>query len=140
MTNLCPVCGYPLDFPASDNNICPSCGTEFGYSDLARNHRELRANWLEAGAPWFDTLTGPPPDWNPYLQIDNLISNRSAFAEQGKRTGHELQTAAVVCVPHHGLASPLLGTSLDNSEQFQHGLDIKSQFQRTAASLLAAVN
>lgn len=88
MTNPCPVCGYPLDFPAADHNIFPSCGTEFGYSDLGRSHRELRANWLKAGAPWFDTSIGPPPDWNPYLEIDNLISDRSRIrtSEQVHRT------------------------------------------------------
>jgi uncharacterized Zn finger protein (UPF0148 family) len=51
MMNLCPECGFPLDFPDADNNICPSCGTEFGYSDLGRTHKQLRANWLKAGAP-----------------------------------------------------------------------------------------
>jgi hypothetical protein len=54
MKNACPACEYQLDSPAAENNICPSCGTEFGCSDLGRSHNELRGNWVKAGSPRFD--------------------------------------------------------------------------------------
>lgn len=56
---LCPVCGFPnLEEPpwnndAGSDEICPSCGTHFGYDDAAGGdaaaretvYRRLRARW-----------------------------------------------------------------------------------------------
>ncbi|HEX5416427.1 MAG TPA: hypothetical protein VFZ25_12230 [Chloroflexota bacterium] len=56
---VCPVCGYPgLNTPAWDEDdqagsqeICPSCGIQFGYDDAAGGSRELRrkihAEWRQ---------------------------------------------------------------------------------------------
>lgn len=49
----CPVCGYdkldkdpaPLSY-----EICPHCGTEFGYDDAFCTHAELRERWLDRGS------------------------------------------------------------------------------------------
>lgn len=56
----CPVCDYAgLDEdPALQRfNICPRCGTEFGYDDAGPNREdrlsELRAIWIEGGARWW---------------------------------------------------------------------------------------
>lgn len=83
MTNgfLCPVCGYEdLLEPAWDNDspsddICPSCGTQFGYDDFAGDtgrrqarHRELRERWKDAGCPW-SSPGEPPPEWDPARQL-----------------------------------------------------------------------
>ena len=77
MRYICPVCGYPeLSLPPEDYTICPSCGTEFGYDDFAltprdvdRRHAELRREWFERGASWFDPSTPPPLGWDPVEQL-----------------------------------------------------------------------
>lgn len=48
-TYLCPVCGYGMEDPPSDFNICPCCGTEFGYHDANTSTNTLRAAWLRGG-------------------------------------------------------------------------------------------
>ncbi len=73
MVNICPVCGYHMQWPPIDYHICPSCGTEFGYDDAGRSHADLRSQWLEEGARWWSTHTPPPTNWNPYVQLDNLV-------------------------------------------------------------------
>jgi hypothetical protein len=74
MRDICPVCGYPLPFPAADYNICPCCSTEFGYDGSGRSHAELRAIWLRSGARWWSPSTPKPENWDPYLQLNNLIA------------------------------------------------------------------
>ncbi len=70
MTYHCPVCGYAnLVEPPADYNICPCCGTEFGYDDLAHSWEQLRQRWLSKGAPWFSRHTPPPSEWNPVAQL-----------------------------------------------------------------------
>src|SRR5262245_54080636 len=69
MKHLCPVCGYGLTEPAEDFNICPSCGTEFGYHDATVSHRTLRHQWLRRGAPWASRAIRPPAGWNPVQQL-----------------------------------------------------------------------
>ncbi|HEY8544598.1 MAG TPA: hypothetical protein VIL36_06110, partial [Acidimicrobiales bacterium] len=79
-----PVCGYPgLDEPAwvddaPSYEICPCCGTEFGYQDVgheaearAARHRELRQEWIELGCPWWSNRE-PPPGWDPKAQLRNV--------------------------------------------------------------------
>jgi hypothetical protein len=74
--HACPVCHFPgLSEPAWTGNspsydICPSCGTEFGYGDFrkdpeerARRHEELRAKWIAAGRPWTSSVDERPADW-----------------------------------------------------------------------------
>jgi hypothetical protein len=79
----CPVCGYPdLDEQpwvgdSASFEICPSCGTQFGYSDAAPGgeveriqlHRRLREVWSAAGYHWHFAHQGPPPDWDPVVQL-----------------------------------------------------------------------
>jgi hypothetical protein len=52
MGHNCPVCGYAkLAEPPYDKTgcasfeICPSCGTEFGYHDASKSHAEPRRLW-----------------------------------------------------------------------------------------------
>ena len=75
-TFTCPVCGFPgLSEPAHDAHgcgsfeICPCCGTEFGYDDATRSHAELRKAWLAAGAPWWSQTDRPAPRWNAAEQL-----------------------------------------------------------------------
>ncbi len=81
---LCPVCGYPdLGEPPWDNDspsdeICPSCGTHFGYDDAAGGdagkregvYRRRREAWRVAGCPWFSRGTQPPAGWKPKEQLE----------------------------------------------------------------------
>jgi hypothetical protein len=78
----CPVCGYPaLDEPAwldgrPSDDICPSCGTHFGYDDargfdaesLRIVHAELRARWVANGCEWW-SAEARPEGWNPQAQL-----------------------------------------------------------------------
>lgn len=69
----CPVCGFSeLSDPPTDFNICPSCGTEFGYDDFAIDHQALRNRWIVNGAQWFAVDEWPEPHgWNPFVQLIN---------------------------------------------------------------------
>lgn len=86
MAYVCPVCGYdglydiPWDENAASDEICPCCGTHFGYDDAAggdREHRrglyrELRERWKAAGCPWFSGSRVPPQDWQPAEQLGRV--------------------------------------------------------------------
>jgi len=79
----CPVCGYPdLEEPpwsggAGSDEICPSCGTHFGYDDAAGGdaarreavYRQRREQWISAGCPWFSPGESPPQAWDPARQL-----------------------------------------------------------------------
>jgi hypothetical protein len=72
----CPVCGFPRlhEEPYSHAHeasfeICPCCGTEFGYTDSASSHDQLRANWKAAGMPWRSSVVEPPDGWDPVTQL-----------------------------------------------------------------------
>jgi hypothetical protein len=80
---LCPVCGYPdlhsdpWENDAPSDEICPSCGTHFGYDDVAggdasrrsRIWRERREAWKSNGKIWFSKGIPWPPNWNPEAQV-----------------------------------------------------------------------
>ncbi len=84
MKHVCPVCGYsdlteppcynndPLNSPSHE--ICPSCGFQFGYSDLNSGFTfsEWRQKWITEGAPWCGKGTKTPKDWNPVQQLENI--------------------------------------------------------------------
>ena len=73
MKHFCPVCGYDaLTRPPVDYYICPCCGTEFGYDDIAHTWDELRAAWVSKGASWFSKHNPPPADWDVLSQIGRL--------------------------------------------------------------------
>jgi hypothetical protein len=71
MKYRCPVCGYAMPFPPEDNNICSSCGTEFGYDDARKSYYQLRQEWIAGGAPWFSSYAKRPLNWNPWLQMSD---------------------------------------------------------------------
>ena len=74
--NICPECGYEMEDPPRDYNICPSCGTEFGHHDLNSSLAELRAAWLRAGAKWWSPVEPQPEDWDPYTQLDAVLTKQ----------------------------------------------------------------
>ena len=67
----CPVCAYSLmPYPADEGNICPCCGTEFGFDDdLGVSYRELRDRWVEHGTPWFSPVEKPSVFWDGLEQL-----------------------------------------------------------------------
>jgi hypothetical protein len=66
---MCPVCGYAMQDPPSDYNICPSCGTEFGVSDVNSSVEVLRQVWVATGAHWWSTTEPIPENWNATVQL-----------------------------------------------------------------------
>jgi len=82
---VCPICGYLLDFPPEDFNICPSCGVEFGYENTGRTYLELRQEWLNTGARWASKVIPKPKKWDAMEQLQNLSTTvvpvlQSAYA------------------------------------------------------------
>ncbi len=90
----CPACGFPLDFapwkgesPADE--ICPSCGIQFGYDDFAGGNQgqrekvyiDCRAQWIRAGMPWFSSGQEVPAGWNPRRQLQ-----AAGLGIEGKRS------------------------------------------------------
>ena len=88
----CPCCGYAgLDESAwnsigsPSDEIFPCCGIQFGYpdaagGDLARRHevyRQWRRNWARRGMPWSSPGQGPPPGWDPEVQVEQFLGHRN---------------------------------------------------------------
>jgi hypothetical protein len=83
MTYTCPACGYDgLDEPAwrdgsPSDEICPSCGIQFGYSDWAGGNIEARQDlyaawrrqWRADGMHWSSPDETPPKGWDPEAQL-----------------------------------------------------------------------
>lgn len=70
MSHQCPVCGFSALFaPPADFEICPCCGTEFGYDDDRYSHLQLRSRWMARGAPWFSRANPSPANWSPLAQL-----------------------------------------------------------------------
>jgi hypothetical protein len=73
----CSVCGYAdLTEPPYDEHgcasfeICPSCGTEFGYDDATKPVEQLRQEWLDRGANWWSESSRPPDGWSGVRQLE----------------------------------------------------------------------
>src|SRR5215472_15056459 len=74
LKNMCPVCGYEMDDPPRDYNICPSCGTEFGLNDANTSIADLRSAWLATGPKWWSPTDPAPNDWNPLEQVQRVMT------------------------------------------------------------------
>ena len=72
--NLCLVCGYEMEEPPRDYNICPSCGTEFGVHDVNAPIADLRAAWIQSGPRWWSTSDPQPENWNPPAQLEKVAA------------------------------------------------------------------
>jgi hypothetical protein len=79
---MCPVCGYPdlyepvrSNAGGGSNEICRSCGFEFGYTDdaLHFSYEQWRKRWIEQGMPW-SSVKPQPEGWDPRKQLQNLTS------------------------------------------------------------------
>jgi hypothetical protein len=87
MTYICPVCGYdalfdpPWQDDSPSDDICPSCGIQFGYHDVAggnpegrkRIYTEWRQRWIDQGMPWHSINAQPVPSgWDPVRQLTRV--------------------------------------------------------------------
>lgn len=75
MRYTCPVCGYPEleeDPRTRSFEICPSCLTEFGYSDARRGYDALRADWIAEHARWGSEIISRPLGWSAVEQLRNI--------------------------------------------------------------------
>jgi hypothetical protein len=85
MENICPACGYKLDFKpwngiSASDEICPSCGIQFGYDDASGKNileREIiyqnwRKNWISKGMKWY-SHSETPTKWNPHEQLKKVM-------------------------------------------------------------------
>lgn len=87
--HLCPVCGYdcsianfvPWDNDSPSDEICPSCGIQFGYDDATGGdskerfyiYRERRKKWIENGMMWYSANNVyKPNNWDPIKQLEQL--------------------------------------------------------------------
>ena len=79
-TYTCPVCGYDqLNDPPVDYNICPSCGTEFGYHDFTKSWDQLRSEWVAKGSKWLSKHIPAPANWKPYRTFRVITASGNTF-------------------------------------------------------------
>ena len=84
-SNVCPACRYYLDFEpwiggSPSDEICPSCGIQFGYDDSSIDdeltkeemYRIWRKKWISDGTIWFSKSRKPPKDWDPIKQLKRV--------------------------------------------------------------------
>jgi hypothetical protein len=96
MSTNCPVCGYDLEFKPWDGDspsdeICPSCGIQFGYHDAgpdgeitrAETYEEWRAAWIASGMVWHQGWSDPPPGWDPRQQLKLIGIDVAEVVEDG---------------------------------------------------------
>lgn len=77
--SYCRVCGYELSFPPWGDDgksptweICPCCGTEFGYEDSTpASTRAMRSRWIAGGKQWFDK-SKRSVDWSYDAQCKHI--------------------------------------------------------------------
>src|SRR5689334_9388215 len=81
LKNVCPVCGFEMDDPPRNFNICPSCVTEFGLHDFNATISELRAAWLANGPIWWSKFDQQPEDWQPLEQLKRVMQPISSHME-----------------------------------------------------------
>lgn len=95
-----------MPYPAEEGNICPCCGTEFGYDDaLGVTFRTLRDQWVANETPWFSPIDQPPPLWNGVVQLiladyeftwtdDFVVEEPQDFDVPGTRISGRVRLAA----------------------------------------------
>jgi hypothetical protein len=59
-----------MPYGVDEGNICPCCGTQFGFDDdLGVSYRDIRDRWVAAGTPWFSPIDSPPMFWDGTSQL-----------------------------------------------------------------------
>lgn len=116
----CPVCGYDQLTEPLRWSFCPSCGTEFGYSDRRRSHDVLRAAWINSGAEWDSVVIPKPPYWNQVEQLLNIgyVATDEDLAAIAR---HEAMNVGSMKLPAPQATS---ATSIGTAPQDQHSQPI----------------
>ena len=86
MRYICPVCGYddlpepPFTDGLPSYGICPCCGFEFGFDDLAEGHtyEAYRNAWIHKGMPWFRP-ENKPAGWDSVVQLSRVTDLPNAL-------------------------------------------------------------
>ena len=85
----CPVCYWPdlttepLDM---SYNICPCCGTEFGYDDFTLTHAQLRERWIDGGCVfWSSDQDRKPVNWNGVRQLLKGLAEAAAVPPTARK-------------------------------------------------------
>lgn len=87
MRYKCPVCFYDnLEDPPSHHEICPSCGTQFGYHDATKSYEDLRKAWIASGLHWHSRVDDAPLGWNPYIQLTKGVSKTHTRSSKVTKT------------------------------------------------------
>lgn len=87
--HVCLVCGYgeltesPWLNGSPSDEICPACGTHFGFDDVAGGdpaereavYRRRRSEWVANGMVWWSTSRNPPAEWDPGSQLAVVTSD-----------------------------------------------------------------
>lgn len=89
-SNLCPVCGYdffaefgfkPWHDKSPSDEICPSCGFQFGLDDYDNNkgyetksekYYLWRKKWISNECRWYSEGIKKPENWNQKEQLKNI--------------------------------------------------------------------
>lgn len=86
---LCPVCGYdffskfgfnPWNNNSPSDEMCPSCGIQFGYDDMAggdsgkrqKIYKDWREKWIIQNCQWYSKGMKEPVNWQPRKQLENI--------------------------------------------------------------------
>ncbi|NHK28512.1 hypothetical protein FF098_011395 [Parvularcula flava] len=82
----CPVCGFPLYEPVTENGLstfvlCSCCMTQFGHDELGSSPEALRQKWIEEGMPWRGVEEHKPDDWSAARQLVRLEEERPKKSE-----------------------------------------------------------
>ena len=102
---LCKVCGYNYgDYVWGEDGknpsfeICPCCGTEFGYEDATEKAILLsRKKWFDSGAKWHFSEE-KPKNWNLEEQLKNIYVKGYACPCCGYLTrGQEDHSSYEIC-------------------------------------------
>lgn len=75
-TYMCPICGFDMDDPPQDYNICSCCSTEFGAPGMDYLHwpyQVCRERWLQSGMKWWSKYNEQPEGWNAMEQFSKVI-------------------------------------------------------------------
>ncbi len=121
--NICPVCGYGMEDPPNDWNICQCCGTEFGYDDSGTTYEALRAKWLRNGAKWWGQRLTPPENWSAESQVSSQLGLIAWESALNRVNGNHRAQVSAVPYNEAGPAYSVSGTSFnaEGTVEVQHG-------------------
>jgi RimJ/RimL family protein N-acetyltransferase len=92
-SEYCSICGLlqdekPYDsFGCPTHNICPCCGSEFGYEDCTvKSLLSNRQKWIDNGKNWFDQDL-KPENWNFEKQFENAYHPPKPKTSKRKKDG-----------------------------------------------------